>query len=310
MRNAFADEVTKIAGGRSELVLLSGDIGNRLFDNYKEKHKDRFYNCGVAEANMIGVAAGLSLQGLRPIAYTITPFITSRCLEQIRIDLCYHNLPSLIVGTGSGLSYGGLGPTHHSLEDIALLRAMPNMTVLCPADSQELRALLRAALDHPGPVYMRIGKKGEPQIHQTVPAVQIGRGLTLREGDDVCLISTGNALSLVLDTATELERVGIGVTVVQLHTVKPLDDALLQTVFSRHKVIASVEEHGLIGGLGGALAEWAADHGPFGSRLLRFGTPDRFPEAIGGQSYLRSAFGLTTDSIAARILGVVSRPIE
>jgi transketolase len=165
MRNAFADEITKLGAVDQRVVLLSGDIGNKLFDKYKEKAEGRFFNCGVAEANMMSVAAGMALCGLRPVIYTITPFTTTRCFEQIRVDACYHKAPVIIVGTGSGLSYAELGPTHHSCEDMAILRALPEMTVMAPGDVPELRAALRAALKQDGPVYIRIGKKGEPNIH-------------------------------------------------------------------------------------------------------------------------------------------------
>jgi transketolase len=160
MRNAFADEITELAAIDKRVVLLSGDIGNKLFDNFKKIDKNRFYNCGVAEANMMGVAAGMALSGLRPIIYTITPFTTTRCFEQIRVDVCYHRAPVIIVGTGSGLSYAELGPTHHSLEDMAILRTLPGMCVLAPCDVFELRAALRVALQQDRPVYILIGKKG------------------------------------------------------------------------------------------------------------------------------------------------------
>ena len=161
MRNAFAVEVTKLGLEDPRIVLLTGDIGNKLFDQFKDKNEGCFFNCGIAEANMMGVAAGLALSGLRPIIYTITPFTTTRCYEQIRVDACYHNVPVIIVGTGSGLSYAELGPTHHSCEDLAIMRVLPNMTVLAPADEVELRQCLRTALKLKGPVYIRIGKKGE-----------------------------------------------------------------------------------------------------------------------------------------------------
>src|SRR2546430_5284860 len=164
MRNAFATEITSLASEDERLVLLSGDIGNKLFDGYKEKFPERFFNCGVAEANMMGMAAGMALSGMRPITYTITPFTTTRCFEQIRVDVCYHNVPVIIVGVGGGLSYASLGATHHSCEDIALLRMLPNMTVICPGDAIEVRGALRAALRHDGPVYIRLGKKGEPIV--------------------------------------------------------------------------------------------------------------------------------------------------
>src|SRR6185437_5126918 len=134
MRNAFADELTKLGRADPRVVMLSGDIGNRLFDKFKAACPDRFYNCGVAEANMMGVAAGMAMSGLKPVAYTITPFVTTRCLEQIRVDVCYHNVPVTVVSVGAGMAYASLGPTHHACEDIALLRALPNMKIVCPAD--------------------------------------------------------------------------------------------------------------------------------------------------------------------------------
>ncbi|NNN20349.1 MAG: transketolase, partial [Acidimicrobiaceae bacterium] len=194
MRNAFAAEITALAAEDERVVLLAGDIGNRLFDPYRDSFPDRYINCGVAEANLTTVAAGMASCGLRPFTYSITPFITTRCLEQIRVDICYHELPVIIVGTGSGLAYNSLGATHHSCEDIGFLRLLPYMTVICPGDPTEVRLAARAALAHPGPVYIRLGKKGEPDVHQDPPSFEIGRGIVLRDGSDICLISTSNML--------------------------------------------------------------------------------------------------------------------
>ena len=301
MRNAFANEITALSAADERIVLLSGDIGNRLFDRYKEHAPRRFFNCGVAEANMMGVAAGLALSGLRPVVYTITPFTTTRCLEQIRVDVCYHNAPVVIVGTGAGLSYASLGATHHSCEDIAFLRVLPHMTVLCPADAVEVRLALRAALRHDGPVYMRIGKKGEPVIHQSEPEFSIGRAIVLRQGQDVCLLSTGNMLPVAMKAAELLEAGGLSAQVVSFHTVKPLDEALLGEAFSRFRVVATIEEHSVLGGFGSAVAEWLADRAPQPTRLCRIGTPDWFPHEAGEQEYWRERFGLTAPSIAQRV---------
>src|SRR6185437_4851159 len=158
MRNAFADEVTKLGASDSRVVMLSGDIGNRLFDKFKDKCPTRFFNCGVAEQNMMGFAAGLAMSGLRPVVYTITPFVTSRCYEQIKIDVCYQEAPVTIVSVGGGLSYASLGPTHHSCEDIAILRALPNLRIVCPGDAWEVRAALRAAVSQDRPTYIRLAK--------------------------------------------------------------------------------------------------------------------------------------------------------
>ena len=306
MRNAFADEMTKIAHQDSRVVLLSGDIGNKLFDNFKAVDEHRFYNCGVAEANMMGVAAGMALSGLRPVVYTITPFTTTRCFEQIRVDACYHKAPVVIVGTGSGLSYAELGPTHHSLEDMAILRTLPGMRVMAPCDAVELRLVLQAALHEDGPVYIRIGKKGEPDIHIQRPNFKIGKALVVREGCDVALLSAGTIMPEVIKAADLLQEQGISVEVVSFHTIKPLDVAYLAAASSRVKLIATIEEHGLIGGLGSAVAEWrAADN--ISTRQLSFGTPDEFMHEVGSQEYARAKYGLTAYNIAARILAALGR---
>ncbi|MBC8232347.1 transketolase [bacterium] len=302
MRNAFAAEITELASEDERIVLLSGDIGNRLFDDYKARFPGRFFNCGVAEANMTSMAAGMALCGLRPITYTITPFATTRCLEQIRVDVCYHNVPVIIVGVGSGLSYAELGATHHSCEDIAFLRALPNMTVVCPGDTWEVRLAVRAAIKHDGPVYIRLGKKGEPVMHEQAPEFVIGKGIIVRGGNDVCLLSTGNMLPVAVQAAEELDSRGVSAQVISLHTVKPLDEELLAEVFSKFTVVVTVEEHSVLGGLGGSVAEWLADGPPQKARLLRMGTPDAFLHGAGGQDYARECLGLTPKNIAEKTL--------
>lgn len=305
MRNTFAHELTTLAAAEPRLVVLSGDIGNRLFDDFKRVAPDRFFNCGIAEANMTGVAAGLALTGFRPVTYTITPFAVVRCLEQIRIDVCYHDLPVIIAGTGSGLSYAELGPTHHSLDDVAFMRALPGMTVVCPCDQTEVRLALRAALQQDGPVYLRLGKKGEPALHKAEPDFCFGRAITLRQGTDTCILSSGPISGVALSCADLLAQQGISVRVESMHTIKPLDTSLLQELSGRYPVVAVLEEHGLIGGLGSAVAEWLADQQGGTFRLLRFGTPDRFMETVGSQEYARSLFGLTTENLATALRSAV-----
>jgi transketolase len=302
MRNAFADELTKLGNADSRVVMLSGDIGNRLFDKFKDAHPTRFLNCGVAEQNMMGLAAGLAMSGKRPIVYTITPFVTTRCLEQIRTDVGYHEAPVTIVAVGAGLSYSGLGPTHHACEDIAFLRAIPNMSVVCPGDAWEVRGAMRAAIAGGRPVYIRMGKKGEPLIHKGVPEnFAIGRALTVREGADVCLLSTGNMLPEAMEAAHLLAERKISARVVSYHTVKPLDEACLREAFSRFKAVVTIEEHSLIGGFGSAVAEWVIDNRVMPQCFLRVGTPDKFFKQSGEQEFAREQLGLTGHQIADRI---------
>lgn len=308
MRNAFADEITKLGSEDPRIVLLSGDIGNKLFDKFKQAAEARFFNCGVAEANMMSVASGMALSGLRPVIYTITPFTTTRCFEQIRVDACYHGAPVIIVGTGSGLSYAELGPTHHSLEDLAILRTLPGMTVLAPCDEVELRLGLRAALAQSGPLYMRIGKKGEPVVHKTSPAqFALGKAITLRPGRNVCLIAAGTVMPEVLTAADALQSTGISTRVESFHTVKPLDGPRLAEVFRSVQLVAVIEEHGLLGGLGGAIAEWRAAQDGNLARMLTFGTADEFMHEVGTQEYARRKFGLTAENIAGRVQSALRR---
>jgi transketolase len=299
MRNAFAQELTELGAELDDIVLLSGDIGNKLFDEYKRRFPGRFVNCGVAEANMIGVAAGMAQCGLRPVAYTINSFITTRALEQIRVDVCYQNLRVVLVGVGGGLSYAGLGGTHHSCEDIGIMRMLPNLTVICPGDAAEVRAALRAGVGSDGPVYIRLGKKGEPLVHDSPPRFSIGKATVVRPGGDVCLLSTGNMLPVAVEAGEVLGRFGVSAEVVSVHTVKPLDEEFLADAFWRFTTVVTIEEHSVRGGLGGSVAEWLADQPPQRARLARIGTADRFLHDAGEQDYARAHFGLTPENVAA-----------
>jgi transketolase len=307
MRDAFANEITTMADEDGRIVLLSGDIGNRMFNKLKERHPDRFYNCGVAEANMMGMAAGMAMCGLRPVIYTIVPFATTRCLEQIRVDACYHHQPVVVVGTGGGLSYASLGATHHSCEDIGFLRMLPTMTVVCPGDPEEVKGCIRAAVQQNGPVYVRLGKKGEPVVHASTPQITLGKSIRLRKGNDVTILSTGNILPVAVRAAEDLEKKGLSVGLESFHTVKPLDEQCLEDVFSRCKIVATVEEHSRLGGAGGAVAEWLADHPHSASRLLRFGTADEFMHEAGSQEHARKFYGLTSEKLVAAILASLGK---
>ncbi len=304
MRNAFAEEMTLLAATDKRVVVLSGDIGNKLFDKLKLVDEQRFYNCGIAEANMMGVAAGMAMSGLRPFVYTITPFATTRCFEQIRVDVCYHHAPVVIVGTGSGLSYSDLGPTHHSLEDMAILRTLPGMRVLAPCDASELRQALHEVLKDDSPTYIRIGKKGEADIHKSPPNLKLGKVLVVRPGTDVALLCAGNMMADTLKAADLLAASGISAEVVSFHTVKPLDADYLQQAATRFKLLVTVEEHSRIGGFGSAVAEWRMAQ-PRNVAQLGFGTDDVFMHEVGTQAYARKKFGLTADNIAATTLAAL-----
>ena len=244
MRDAFAQTMTELAIERDDIVLLSGDIGNRMFDKYQEIAKQRFINCGIAEANMMSMAAGMALSGLRPVVYTIAPFATMRCLEQIRIGVAYHNVPVVIVGTGSGLSYAELGATHHSLEDIAILRSIPNLQVCAPADSLELKAQLRQAVQTAKPTYIRIGKKGEPDLLGEETDLGIAKANLLKSGRNVLLLGVGPILSEALVAQKELQAKGIEMGIACMGSIKPLDTKFLHSMVAENYLKwISLEEH-------------------------------------------------------------------
>ena len=302
MRNAFADEILKLALADERVVVLSGDIGNRLFDKFKAAMPTRFYNCGVAEANMISLAAGLASSGLRPVCYTITPFVTTRCLEQIKLDVCYHNMSVTIVGTGSGLSYAALGSTHHSFEDLAIMRSLPSMNVLAPADAPELRAAMCWAFAQNQPAYLRIGKKGEPILTEEA-AFTAGRWRCLRTGSSATLLACGTILGEVLAAADLLAKENIQVAVWNCASVKPLDLEALSHLGS--SPVFSIEEHSVLGGFGSAVAEFLSSRtNP--PRLIRLGIPDEFLHDCGEQEEARVHCGLDAVSLSRRIAAEIA----
>ncbi|NKB44726.1 MAG: transketolase [Alphaproteobacteria bacterium] len=308
MRNAFAAEVTAMAAEDPKLVLLSGDIGNRLFDKLRGGYPTQFMNCGVAEANMMGVAAGMALSGLRPIVYTITPFTTTRCLEQIRVDVAYHNAPVVIVGTGSGLSYASLGPTHHSLEDFAIFRAIPNIRVLTPYDAPSLRSVLREAVGSGVPTYIRIGKKGEQDLVPPESAVGIGKTAVARKGTDICILSVGTIGPEAIAAADTLsESHGISAEVVLVNTVKPLDEKLLAGLAARFKAIITIEEHSKSGGFGEHVSAFLAQNS-IATPITCLGTGDKFMHSVGSQSYARTYFGIDAASVVAAAQDCLKMP--
>jgi transketolase len=298
MRNAFANEVTQMAQADSRVVLLSGDIGNRLFDKLRAQSPHQFLNCGVAEQNMMGVAAGMGLSGLRPIVYSITPFTTVRCLEQIKVDVAYHQSPVIIVGTGSGLSYASLGPTHHSLEDFAIFRAIPNLQVLAPWDAPSLQACLRMALESGRPTYIRIGKKGEADLCGSTPVPAIGEGLTLRQGSRLCILAVGTVGHEANSAGALLKAEGIDAEVVLTHTVKPSPVVLFESLLERFDYFVTVEEHARIGGFGEAFLCYLAGKG-LKRRVVCLGASDSFMPVVGSQAFARSHFGIDAASIVA-----------
>ena len=300
MRDAFNTELNLIAAQDSNVLLLTADIGFQVFDEFREKFPGRFFNVGVAEANMLGMATGLALSGKNPFVYTIVPFLTMRAFEQIRTDVCIQNQPVRIVGVGGGVAYGTLGPTHHSLVDMAILRALPNMTVVSPCDPIESMLATRAAVEHPGPVYIRLGKNGEPNLYDNEYEFVIGQSVEMRSGNDAVIISCGPVTKMAIDAADSLLEEGIQVGVQNMHTLKPIDVGKIIDMADKTSLVLTVEEHNIIGGLGSAVAEILSENG---CNVLqkRIGIKDNFCYGVGSQNYHLEKNGISVNSIVELI---------
>jgi transketolase len=306
MRNAFIRALTEVAAEDERIVFLTADLGFKLFDDFARRYPGRFFNVGVAEANMAGVATGLAMEGLRPFIYSIVPFATLRCYEQLRNDVAYHHADVKIVGVGGGYSYGHNGPTHHALEDIGALRLLPGMTVVCPGDPVETVAAVRALAKHRGPAYLRLGRAGEPTVHPKEISLTLGQAIPMRDGADATLLSTGNMLQPALGAAELLAARGVSCAVVSMPTVKPLDAAAIERACRATRAVVAVEEHSLLGGFGGAVAEVVAELG-LPVRFRRLGAADRFSHTCGDQPFHRQANGLMPDQIADAVASLLER---
>ena len=307
MRNTFARVLTEEAQKDKDIVLLSGDIGNRMFDKFKNSvSRNRFFNCGIAESNMMSVAAGMALSGLKPIVYTITPFTTTRCLEQIKIGVCYHDAPVIIVGTGSGLSYAELGATHHSLEDIAILNCLPNIQILTPADSLQLEIQFREALASNKPTYLRIGKKGEPNLHDSNINLGIGKANFLKKGEGILILGVGPIIDEALKAAIYLSNQNQNISVLNMGSIRPLDEEILDYCYEQnyHNWI-TLEEHYTLGGLSSTIEKWLRKKKSNKKiNLKSLGTPIEFFNELGDQKFLRKKFGIDAEGILSLIKSI------
>lgn len=304
MRYAFINTLVREAEKNDRIMLLTGDLGFTVFEEFRDRYPKQFINVGVAEQNLMGLAAGLALTGKIVFAYSIATFASMRPLEQIRLDIASHNASVTIVGTGAGFSYGHASISHHAMEDIALMRVIPGMTIVCPSDPTETSWATRQAIRIKRPMYLRLGMKGEPNLYETSPKLTIGKGSILRKGKSIALIATGNIVGNALQAASILAREHITPTVISMHTIKPFDNLLMKSITSTHKTIVSVEEHSVIGGLGSAVAEVIAEE-KAAPTFLRLGIPDRFMTTIGSQKYLRESVGLSPEKIASSIKKII-----
>jgi transketolase len=301
MRGAFIRAITVLAERDKRVHLIVGDLGFGVVENFAQRFPAQFLNAGVAEQNMTGIAAGMALSGKIAFTYSIANFPVLRCLEQIRNDVCYHNANVKIVAVGGGLAYGSLGSTHHATEDLAIMRALPRMIVVAPGDPMEAEAATEAIALYPGPCYLRLGRAGEASVHKEKIRFQLGKAIQVGEGKDFTLISTGGLLETAVKVAESFRKTGLQARVLSMHTVKPIDSDAILAASRETQAIFTLEEHSVVGGLGGAVAEVLAEAGAEGIVFKRFGLPSAFSSVIGTQEYIRANYGLSVASLAAAI---------
>ncbi|UUZ64984.1 transketolase [Polaromonas sp. P1-6] len=302
MRTSFSDSLVAAALSDPKVLLLTGDHGYALFDAFRKARPDQYINCGIAEQNMVGVAAGLAKAGFKPIVYGLAAFVPVRVLEQIKIDVCYENLPVILIGDGAGLVYSHLGASHQCTEDIACTRAIPSLTVLSPADRFEMTATMQLALQLASPVYLRVGKSDRGDVHAGPVRLQAGELLQLRKGTQrIALLATGSMVKTALDLADQ----GLDAEVWSVPSIKPLNRQQLSEITRRVDCVITLEEHSVMGGLGACVAEEVAAHRPL--PVCRIGIKDRFSAYCGTWDYLLQEHRLDLPSVKQRIDAFMSQ---
>lgn len=304
MRDTFVRTLVQLAKEDKNIELVTGDLGFGVLKPFWEQCPDQFTNAGIAEQNMTSVAAGMALTGKNVFTYSIGNFPTLRCIEQIRNDCAYHHANVKVVCIGGGFVYGSLGMSHQATEDIAILRALPDVVVLAPADLVEAEECTKALAKYDGTAYLRLGRGGEKRIHDHIDNFQIGKAIKVHDGEKVAIFSTGAIFEEISITEGILKEKGINPAVYTFPTVKPIDRETILECASKFDVIATCEEHNYIGGFGSAVAEVLAEL-PQHAKLLRVGLHDAYSVLVGNQHYLREQYGLDGKSIAKQILDVL-----
>lgn len=302
MRDAFTRALMRQAAQDSRLMLVTGDLGFGVLRPFWETYPKQFVNAGIAEQSMTGLAAGLAKTGRTVLTYSIGNFPTLRCLEQIRNDCAYHGLNVKVVCVGGGFVYGSLGMSHHATEDMAIMRALPGVTVFTPGDPAEVEAIVPVMLRTPGTCYLRLGRGGEPMLHEApVENWELPKALTLRQGNDVAILSAGGILTQTVSAGKLLEAQGVSAEVVSFPCLKPLDAEKIQKLTRRFRHIVTVEEHSVVGGFGSAVCEVAAESGN-PCRIHRIGMADVYSTIVGTQQYLRGEYQMDDEAICRRTL--------
>ena len=311
MRNTCLKEIHDLARRDPRVVFIGSDLGAGVLDEFKEEMPERFFMEGIAEQNIIGMAAGMAREGYIPYVNTIATFLTRRCYEQVAVDLCLAGLPVRLIGNGGGLVYAPLGPTHIALEDIAIMRALPNITVFVATDADEMRRFVPASLDWPGPVYVRLAKGGDPVVSRAQDGFEIGKAIVLRQPGEVLIVASGVTVHRSIRAAEALALEGIGCGVLNVHTVKPLDEEAIVGLARSVDLVVTVEEHTTIGGLGSTVLDCLTENlGRRMPRIRRLGIPDVFAEKYGSQEVLMDHYGLQPDHIAAAVFRGLGRMAE
>jgi transketolase len=302
MRDTFIKQLLELALKDPRIMLLTGDLGFGVFDKFRVKCSTQFLNTGIAEQNMTGLATGLALEERIVFTYSIGNFSTLRCLEQIRNDACYHNANVKVVSIGGGFSYGALGISHHATEDLAIMRSLPDLTVVSPCGLWETDEATKALVDTPGTCFLRLDKSfGKDAPLKETEQFELGRARVLKDGTDVSIMVTGGILEEVQQASNILESNGISVQIISIHTLKPLDKETIIKAAKGTSTIVTVEEHTIHGGLGGAVAETLMDNAVYPEKFLRIGLEAGFSSIVGSQQYLRKQYGLDAETIAGKI---------
>lgn len=302
MRDHFIKRLCNLAENDKRIILVTGDLGFGVFDEYRKRFPEQFINAGVAEQNMTGIATGLAMEGYIVFTYSIANFPTLRCLEQIRNDACYHDANVKVVSIGGGFSYGALGISHHATEDLAIMRSLPNMTVLSPCGYWETMEATEAAVNTPGTCYLRLDKSaGDDYPVDKDERFKVGTARILSEGEDCVIFVTGGILEEVLGAKKQLEKKGIGARIVSVHSLKPFDENVVLQSCRDIGVLVTVEEHTVYGGLGSVVAETFAKHNVYPKSFLSIGLEAGFSSIVGSQEYLRRSYNLDAESISSRV---------
>ncbi|NQV78151.1 MAG: transketolase [Lutibacter sp.] len=297
MRDHFISSLTEIVENNKNIVLITGDLGFGVLDNFIKKYPKQFINAGVAEQNMTGIASGLGMDGKVVFTYSIGNFNTLRCLEQIRNDACYHNSNVNIISVGGGFSYGALGYSHHATEDIAIMRSLPNLRVFSPCDFWEVQEITKKVVELGGVNYIRIDKSSAGYTNRPNEEFTVGKARVLTEGKDITIIATGGIVELALEAQKKLLEFDVSCKVVSMHTIKPIDKEMIIDVSKNTGGIITLEEHSLIGGLGSAVSEILMQESVYPKRFKMMGLESSFSTIVGSQSYLRKYNNLDTSSI-------------